>query len=752
MKRCLLAMTILCSAVAWSRPLSATQETTDRFMVRMRPSILAASVGRQAQVQRALKAAASAGVTLTHWRRMGLGAEVLKLAHPVSLAEARKLAERMQLQAGVDWAVPSQRRFAAAKPNDPEFSRNYTLDELTASRGAADAAQILADFGLIGHLWYLDPVQPVGDLKTLAMSINWLPAWERTNGFTDRSYQAVVAVLDTGSLPHADLDATRMLPGYDFINDLPTARDGTHRDANPKDEGDWNSTSECEISDSSWHGTFVAGIIGATANNSESLAGVNPKAHVLPVRVLGKCGGYDEDIIDGALWAAGQNPQYGPAAAIINPAPAQVVNFSLGSAGACTAPYQAMIDQLRSSGVVVIAAAGNDRQNVSRFAPANCAGVISVASTSRAGALADYSNFGAGVSLSAPGGGTTFKVTSLSNAGKTVPGSDSVAQERGTSFSSPMVAAAASLVKAISPALSPDNVSLTLQLSASPFPANIDCDPRVCGTGVLNVDNAARLAAAHLLANPSHLVFYKSASSLPATQTVILRNTGGAAQGLGAPALASYSGAEGDFILSHNCPVMLAPSATCALNLSFTPAASGSRYAWVELAVAGATLRVALSGINSGPVLDAAPSLGLQFAASTGRQSSSQLLTFTNTSTQLLSFEQSAVGVVGPFLLKNINCDGSEVESISDCLLPAAGVLTLSMAYAPTKPGNDQGSLTLKPVEGTEVTLPLQGTASGAGLAMGSGPGGGCTARGGQFDLALLLPALFLRRRRRDVV
>jgi hypothetical protein len=102
-----------------------------------------------------------------------------------------------------------------------------------------------------------------------------------------------------------------LLTGYDFITDATVANDGSGRDADPSDPGDWiNSTDTgtsqfktCNVQISSWHGTRTAGILGALTNNSRGVAGMTWQAKILPVRVLGKCGGFDSDIIAGLVWA-----------------------------------------------------------------------------------------------------------------------------------------------------------------------------------------------------------------------------------------------------------------------------------------------------------------------------------------------------------------------------------------------------------------------------------------------------------------
>ena len=159
----------------------------------------------------------------------------------------------------------------------------------------------------------------------------------------------VVAVLDTGiRYEHPDLKTValggNLLPGYDMIADVDVANDGGGRDADPSDPGDWLTLAEvnqaggpffqCDTvaSDSSWHGTQTSGLIGALTNNGVGIASVGRTVRVLPVRVLGKCGGFDSDIAAGIRWAAG----LAVAGVPTNPTPAKVINMSLGGSGACS--------------------------------------------------------------------------------------------------------------------------------------------------------------------------------------------------------------------------------------------------------------------------------------------------------------------------------------------------------------------------------------------------------------------------------
>ena len=129
------------------------------------------------------------------------------------------------------------------------------------------------------------------------------------------------------------------------------------------------------------------------------MAGVAPGVGVLPVRVLGKCGGYDSDIIAGMLWATGLPVPGVPA----NPYPARVINMSLGGDGACSAAYQDVVDQITAAGTVIVAAAGNSSGHAVA-APANCRGVIAVSGLRHVGTKVGFASLGPEVTIGAPGG------------------------------------------------------------------------------------------------------------------------------------------------------------------------------------------------------------------------------------------------------------------------------------------------------------------------------------------------------------
>lgn len=328
------------------------------------------------------------------------------------------------------------------------------------------------------------------DLLDRAAGIHAIPAWANSTG-----KDVVVAVLDTGIRKHADLLAN-LIDGYDFVTDTSRSNDTDGRDGDPSDPGDW-----CPIDAnpmSSWHGTHVAGTIAAVTNNHEGIAGIAPDTKIMPLRVLGQCGGSSFDIADAIRWAAGAPIAGAPQ----NTRPAQVINLSLGGPGDCDADYADAILEARRRGAAVVVAAGNGDADSSGFRPANCEGVISVAATNRIGARASFggpgsgSNFGRLVKLAAPGGETFVSLSngilSTLNDGVRGPGNDSYEAYQGTSMAAPHVAGVAALIYQTYPNVGADEVLAILQSTSKPFPSvtTRQCDTSLCGSGIVNGEAA----------------------------------------------------------------------------------------------------------------------------------------------------------------------------------------------------------------------------------------------------------------------
>jgi serine protease len=318
----------------------------------------------------------------------------------------------------------------------------------------------------------------------------------------------VVAVIDTGILPNHEDFSGNLLEGYDFISDAETSRRPTDaRVPGALDYGDWvENDNECYTGslaeDSSWHGTHVAGTVAEATNNGVGMAGVAYKAKVLPVRVLGKCGGSLADIADAITWASGGTVAGIPA----NANPAEIINMSLGGSGACDPVYQAAINGAVSRGTLVVVAAGNAGGNVANARPANCNNVVAVGATRITGGITYYSNYGAAVDLSAPGGGGSVDgnpggyIWQAISSSTTSPelGTSDYGGKGGTSMSSPHVAAVAALVQSARiannrDAFTPAQLETLLKETARKFPVTIPAATPI-GTGI--VDAKAALAKA----------------------------------------------------------------------------------------------------------------------------------------------------------------------------------------------------------------------------------------------------------------
>ncbi|HLV11092.1 MAG TPA: S8 family serine peptidase, partial [Trueperaceae bacterium] len=404
------------------------------IVVAFEPSLRAAAVDRLSV----------AGVTLEAVRTLATGGAALYRTTAATLDEALAVAAALEARPDVRYAHPNYLLFPARAPNDPSYAQQ----------------------------WHYRAI----DLES---------AWDVSVGSSD----VVVAVLDTGiyysqadpSKRHPDL-VGRVLPGYDFISNATYARDGDGRDPDPFDTVPGND----------YHGTHVAGTIGAATDNGVGVAGVDWHARLLPLRVLGDGGGSVADVADAIVWAVGGSVP----GVSTNANPARVVNLSLG--GAADECYGALADAIARAlqSAVVVAAAGNVNQPAIGFTPANCPGAIVVGATDRDGDRASYSNYGSRIDIMAPGGDAESGVLST-GPGNTGPGT--YMPMYGTSMAAPHVAGVAALMKAIAPEMSPADFDALLAAGELTNDYGAPGRDNVYGHGLLDAYRA--VLAAHMLAN-----------------------------------------------------------------------------------------------------------------------------------------------------------------------------------------------------------------------------------------------------------
>lgn len=272
-------------------------------------------------------------------------------------------------------------------------------------------------------------------------------AWSVTRGAG-----VTVAVVDTGvDLTHPEFQG-RLVPGYNATN-----RAGDGRD----DHG---------------HGTHVAGIVAASANNGAGIVGIAPEAKVMPIKVLAADGsGSDAEVADGIVWAVDHG--------------ADVVNMSLGGPGESKVLGDAVAYALQK-GVPVIAAMGNDGSDEKSY-PAAYPGVLAVGATDAKDQAADFSQWGDWISVSAPGVQIlstlpTYKVN-LNDYGF----SQNYAVLDGTSMATPAVAGLAALIKARYASLSPSQLKARIEAATDKVPGVTGYDPHF-GFGRVNALRSLR--------------------------------------------------------------------------------------------------------------------------------------------------------------------------------------------------------------------------------------------------------------------
>lgn len=383
-----------------------------------------------------------------------------------------------------------ENQFVRRPPKDSSTtSPGITPDTDTPAGTATIPAAVTPNDPLFALQWDMKP-NGSGEGQSLG-GAGFQDFWSRQG--TEGSPDVVVAVVDTGlQMNHPDIkDSPNIAPGWDMVSDPRMGNDGDGRDSDPNDPGDLCNPSVPGAADS-FHGTHVAGTIGAAAtNNGAGVAGGAWNVKIVPVRALGKCGGRLSDINDAIRWAAGLIPAEGTdGSEVWNDNPADIINLSIGLFEYCPASLQDAIDSVTERGAIVVSAAGNARIDTAYYAPGGCDNVISVAAGNALGEITSYSNFGDNVDILAPGGEMSrdddhdsrpdgiLSTKAATNCYDPVTG-EAVddcfyAYEQGTSMAAPHVSAALALLKARDPDATSDQLVSGL-LAASDARTDLQC-------------------------------------------------------------------------------------------------------------------------------------------------------------------------------------------------------------------------------------------------------------------------------------
>jgi serine protease len=693
--------------------------------------------------------ASRVGISMKKSRQLTPSMHVILLNQTLYGADVESVLNALRADPAVEFADIDQRRYPMSLPDDPLF---------------------VATPGVATGQWYM---QTPSSTTTDLAATDAVSAWAITTGNTG----TVIADVDTGvRFDHPDLlraglgTGGRLLPGYDFVSgdesssgaQLGTylvANDGDGWDPDPTDPGDWISatdqqnalfpSSSCPIANSSWHGTRVVGILGAITNNSVGIAGMTWGSWILPVRALGKCSGYDSDIIAGIEWAAGISVSTAASPVPDNPYPANIINLSLGGTGSCISAYQIALNKVTSLGALIVVSAGNASTAVG--APANCSplvpGLIAVAGLRNVGTKVGYSSFGPEVGISAPAGncvnssGACLRsIDTTTNLGTTTPGQNSYTNQTnsnlGTSFSAPIVSGIAGLMRAVNGNLTPKQLVARLESSATPFPPNTNalpvcpasvtgteecsCPPSgECGTGMANA-----LSAVNAALNPIAAVAFPA--TYTAVSAVVFNASGSAAACNRTIASYAWTASGGLTITSGANGSQVSVTGSGTLMLTVTDSQGATDTATITVGATSATStapstagnNACTSTVSFTPV---APTITEAFMPTTVGPTVASTLTITLNNSNAFALTQSDLIDTLPSSLSVAGNGATTCAGVTVSVVASGTSIALTGAIIPAK-----GTCT--------VTVPVSSTTAGsymsniAANALTTGPAGGNTA------------------------